>query len=864
MIRKILFIVVISLLVNSCKENKINYESKFELPDMVYPKYRQWSSPVNGEIVLYNSPSFQWPKSGKKNIYDIKISKDSEFKKNLIEKNNIPYSFYNPHKKLENGKWFWKYRTAGSAWSKTQFFFVNEKTIDFVSPKLDLIINNISNEHPRVWIEKSNWDEFIINSKNRNESKIILKKADQIIGKRIPKESDAITNKKGRSEKETNKIEKNASQQLGFEMGYSLEALIRAYVLTKDIKYYIEAKKWMMEASSWDPNGITRRNDFGDALIMSSLAMGYDVFYEILDEKEKIIILNHTKTRANNFYTNWKNYLEDRNSSMHVWQHIIHRLFKTSIALIKDVPDAEKWLDYIYNLWITQHPKMGEQDGAWFNGTGYVRMNVMTMLDIPLKLNAYSNFDFFEVPFYKNFMKWLSYSFPPGSSQDGFCNDGYKYPTPNNEYLGFSDAISRILNDPYAKLYKKRIQGHYKTLDGPIIDLNYRRPTIPKKIFEEEEYGWFRLRYGYKMKISDLDSDFKLPDAEIFPQVGVAYLNSDINNISQNLMLSIKSSPFGAQLAHTHAEHNTFNIAYKGKRIFYNTGYRPWQGAPHSVGWYNHTQGHNGILINGEGQPYDSGSYGFLPRFIRGNQLSYVLGDGSHAYESHESKKIDLGVSKFKRHYILLKPNIIVIYDDLEADNPSHWTWLIHNYDGMKIGKDKNSLTTLNNDLNGKLNLYGSQEISFNITDKFSVDPVNILKTVDANGNIDNFKNHWHFKSKNIEKTKKMRFLSIIQVSDKNFYLPIENDIKDEYKIGDWKISINLDTNFESKLIIKNDVSNLEFISSLDESDELQSNETLGMTRLIEIVNNKPLKKYSLDNIPYSIKKLIKTSKNEK
>ena len=92
-------------------------------------------------------------------------------------------------------------------------------------------------------------------------------------------------------------------------MGYSLEALIRAYVLTKDIKYYIEAKKWMMEASSWDPNGITRRNDFGDALIMSSLAMGYDVFCEILDEKEKIIILNHTKTRANNFYTNWKNYL---------------------------------------------------------------------------------------------------------------------------------------------------------------------------------------------------------------------------------------------------------------------------------------------------------------------------------------------------------------------------------------------------------------------------------------------------------------------------------------------------------------------------------------------------------------------------
>jgi hypothetical protein len=68
-------------------------------------------------------------------------------------------------------------------------------------------------------------------------------------------------------------------------------------------------------------------------------------------------------------------------------------------------------------------------------------------------------------------------------------------------------------------------------------------------------------------------------------------------------------------------------------------------------------------------------------------------------------------------------------------------------------------------------------------------------------------------------------------------------------------------------LIINNDVSNLEFISSLDESDELQNNESLGMTRLIEIVNDKPLKRYSLDNIPYSINKLInseKLSNNEK
>ena len=46
---------------------------------------------------------------------------------------------------------------------------------------------------------------------------------------------------------------------------------------------------------------------------------------------------------------------------MHVWQHILHRLFLTSVALIDEVPDALNWLEYIYELWLAQHPKMGRR-----------------------------------------------------------------------------------------------------------------------------------------------------------------------------------------------------------------------------------------------------------------------------------------------------------------------------------------------------------------------------------------------------------------------------------------------------------------------------------------------------------------------
>ena len=44
----------------------------------------------------------------------------------------------------------------------------------------------------------------------------------------------------------------------------------------------------MREAITWDPKGLTRINDFGDAMIMQSLANSIDVFWDRLSEKDKI------------------------------------------------------------------------------------------------------------------------------------------------------------------------------------------------------------------------------------------------------------------------------------------------------------------------------------------------------------------------------------------------------------------------------------------------------------------------------------------------------------------------------------------------------------------------------------------------
>lgn len=824
-----------------------------ELPQMVYPKYRRWMSPDKAEVVRFTSPSLQWP-SKKFQKFDVRVSQDSLFRASLVQIKEIPFSMINIHQSLTAGEWYWQYRISGKEWSDFASFTVNDSSVDFAPVGIETLIKSIPKTHPRVMFEKEDWSALQTKTKSYKERSNIVQRANNIIGERIPSERDATIQFKGRDENETDKIKKIFSKEVGYEFGKSLHTLTQAYALTKEKKYFDTALLWMREATSWDPEGLTRINDFGDSYIMESLALAVDVFWEELDPTDRKAILEQVAARANGFYDKWTNYLENRNSSMHVWQHILHRMFLTSLATIDEIPEAEKWLAYSYELWLAQHPKMAEEDGAWFNGTGYMRMNVMTLLDIPMKLGAYTGQNFFKAPWYGNFMKWLFYAYPPGATSDGFCNDGKKWPMPNLEYGAFADAYARITGDPIALQYSKAVFSKLDALEAPLIDLDYTGGPIEKAVLsDDQDYAWFRLSEGYDLPLPSVDENVKLSEGAFFPDVGVAYFNSNRKDLENNLRVSIKSSPMGP-LAHTHAEHNTFNIAYKGKRLFYNSGYRPWMGAPHTQAWYKNTQGHNGILVDQYGQPYDSGAYGFLPRFIEGNQLIYAVGDASHAYQAHElSPKArkdntpnDMEVKHFRRHYLLLKPNIVVVYDEMEAHKPVDWSWLIHNYHSLKINDVDQTVETTYKDRGGKVSLFSSTPLDREVTDQFSVAPKNFLRKKDAYGNLLTYDNHWHFKATTQKKQEKMRFLAIIQVSDDLKYKEITRmGAGDVFEIEGWKINAQMDTNKSAKISIERKDGQLKFSSHTEPLNQL--------SKLIENVNGKTVVKTAKDQYPKSI-----------
>lgn len=464
----------VALMVFACEKTSLQDDGILvATAPVVYPKIRTWTSPAGREEVKFNPPSLQWP-STKNARYRVRLASSKDFSKNLLHKEDIPYAMFNPHQKLDEGIWYWQYKTNNGAWSPTDSFRINQSTLAFETPETADVYKNISSAHPRILVKKEELEALRLRSRDYNESIKIIQTAEALVTRPVPTEDSALPAYKGKNKFEDEKIASLASKNAGWNIFNVLNSMAQAYILTGEEKYFTSSKKWMLEISTWDPKGPSHTNNFGDAGIMTGLAIALDTYWDKLTVAERELIIKQISARANAFYKLWAGRVESRSSSMHVWQHIMHWMLQTTLALAGETPDAEFWLEYIYELWIAQCPKMGETDGAWFNGTGYFRMNTVTMYDVSDIFSELTGANFMWNSWYKNNSKWMLYAFPPNSVADGFCNDGDKYEKPNINYAGYADVAARRFKDPYALLYAK------ECLDGLGMDIS-----------DDKEWAWY-------------------------------------------------------------------------------------------------------------------------------------------------------------------------------------------------------------------------------------------------------------------------------------------------------------------------------------------------------------------------------------
>jgi hypothetical protein len=240
-----------------------------------------------------------------------------------------------------------------------------------------------------------------------------------------------------------------------------------------------------------------------------------------------------------------------------------------------------------------------------------------------------------------------------------------------------------------------------------------------------------------------------LPQARCFPDIGLACLHSDLANGERNVHFMLRSSPYGA-ISHAYADQNAFTLHAYGEPLAIASGYYPYYASPHHAQWTWLTKAANSILVDGEGQRIrDWRSHGRIVEFATTDYCHYVCGDARWAYPGR--------LKRFDRHALFLRPQaaaeepVVVLYDDLEAEHPATYQWLLHALEQMQTDEAAGAVTINRAGAHLRVRFVAPGGLSFSQTDQFTVPPEG-----------PNMPNQWHLTASTSEPAAHQRFLTVL------------------------------------------------------------------------------------------------------
>lgn len=746
-----------------------------------YPK-------LSNELYLNPSPLIV-PQSLKNAAFlQFALSQDSCFNDSTtLISDTVEWCMFNPHQILNTGKWYWRYRNVSSngqnhAWSATIPFEVKENTPVFVTPSFADFYLNIPHQHPRLFcFLDPDIDEARKNVTTHQEYQRLLSRAQSAMIDRTSYEA-LITPYK---ESNMSKVSSN------------IDFLYQAYHLTRQPEYadkVYDILSILLEHPFADSDLF--KTNFGATYITYCHLASYDLLYSRLTPAERTGAERVLMKVAGHYFEDYCGMQENHIFDNHFWQHNMRTLFQVALILhdkvgYEDV--AAKMLEYYYELWTARAPASGfNRDGAWINGMSYFDANVKTLYYIPKLLSHITGQDFLNHPWYQQAGQALTYSWAPNSKSTGFGDSSEKADSPSRQRTAFADFLARELNDSYAGWYATQCR---KDLLND-VDLRLYRMTSP-------------LTYSSLLPAN-------APKLKWYKDIGEVVMHSDLSHTNNNLTLSFRSSTFGSG-SHTHADQNAFNLLYKGKEVYYHTGYYLNFSDAHNLTSYRHTRAHNSLLVNGIGQPFSTEGYGMVLRAAGGTNIGYCLGDASNAYRGISNDPLWINafqkagiaqipengfgttpLTQYRRQMLMLYPNIILIYDELEASQQVKWDWLLHSPVQFNIIADSLTFTTSLPESGSKAvaKMFTNATCEVSQNDLFIVPPTSVP-------NDPKYPNQWHLTA-SIENNSATRILTVIQVQPANeSIIPVmQND--NQITCGKWTIHANLDASSPGYLNVRN------------------------------------------------------------
>jgi len=720
-------------------------------------------SPEDGSKVKLNPPAFVWvpvePVRGNY-IYILQISKDAEFKSNLITRRGIDISTYALEEILEPGEWYWRYGVEGGEgewfwrygmekgindydtyptllpgkilFSKPRRFIVPPEAKTWNFPGIKYVMKTIPESRPRLFILRDELGAYRYRAQFGDLKELISAisaECDEHMGEalisEVPYTKDILEFLKTPEADVGAKYQDETCPFSRYFMNM-MEKFGALYLLTREENYGEEAKRRILHFFSWDPESSTSYYDNNEAA-MWMLYKGvstYDWTYDLFSPEEREKVEKVMRFRLGTLYEilRYNNVYHSKNFSSHS-ARMCSFLAEGALCFAHEWPEAEDWLRYVLTVYWNLYPTWGKDDGGWHEGPGYGNLYLTVGLHFITALKKATGIDLTEKEFFKNLPFYYLYTNPPYARMSPFGDLQHLPPSntsPECELQNRGELmyqLSTLMNNPYARWY-----ADY-TGSGPgknILGILLKNDRITGKY----------------------PSD--LPQAHYFPGVGLVSLHTDLGNAAHDIHLLFHSDPYGA-ISHSRPDQNAFTLEAFGEALAIASGYYPWWNSEHNKKWSYTTRSANTITIDGgKGQAFqDANANGNIVKFESNELYDYALGDASKAYKG--------SISKFNRHVVHLKPGVFIIFDELEAPVPVNFEWWLHSLSEMKIDDGNKTITISQGNAQLKVKFLQSEKLKFSQIKGFPDAPP-------EHGEPD----HWHTIVKTSMKSTNTNYIAIL------------------------------------------------------------------------------------------------------
>ena len=477
------------------------------------------------------------------------------------------------------------------------------------------------------------------------------------------------------------------------------------YLMTQNEIYLKKAKEWIFYAINlpkWGPYP-----DLAKAHLLYGISLAYDWLYHDLTLKEKAMIrtrLAHearlmflASIKTKKYKTMW---WHDAYLQNHLWVDMCS-LATAGFALYGEIPDAEIWINQAHSKFLKILDSLGT-DGASHEGVSYWSYGMEYLLKYLDLARELLECDLFNNTWLKKTAYYRLYMSLPRSMWKNSMTIVNIADCPMRDWYG-PDYILRKLAAEYRNSYAQWLAYELSRtgMVNPVsgwLNLIWYDPSVPAT----PPYNLSTMKHFDDLDIVVIRDSWK--------EENILFVFKCGPFIGHNALKKFNYDPGGG---HVHPDVNHFILIAYGKWLIVDDGYLSKK-----------TSQHNTIVFEINGK--EIGQLGEGSMWFKGNEVikdkrisaiiraesnpifDYIIGDAYNIYPD------TIGLKKFLRHIIYLKPDTFIIIDEIQTTKPLTPKWLLH-YKGTLQKTEQNTLTLTNNDVSLRIYIIQPHEFEYRI-----------------------------------------------------------------------------------------------------------------------------------------------------